>query len=407
MRLDTAPCQATLVGECLLALLHEPPRVADLPYLDEGQSDQLVRAAYSHGVAAMVHDALAQADQLPKLAPPARQAMAKLRLDAAARHLLTSADLHKLATALGSANVPWAVMKGPAVAYLGYRDPTVRWSCDLDVLVSASAFGPALDALIAAGATLHGLDWHHLLSLSLSEAGVELPLGTILDLHWHPVNNRQARSTTSLDIDAVLSRRRLVPNDAGLPLHALCPVDNMIFVALHASLAGGHRLLWAKDIERLARHDPPDWDELERRAFAYHVALPVGIMLRRAARLLGAEVPPDTVRALMGGRREAGLWSLAERLARPGSLARNKHTGTAFICSLTGTHRGTAVALTRTLVRPRLAKLGVPPHGKRGVGSTTSLPRSTGEAAAREAYLSVICADKRSQLTPGVHPRPL
>jgi hypothetical protein len=388
------------IGQYLLALLRDPPRVADVPDLDDNDSDDLVRAANSHGVAAMVHKALNVTGKASRVAPQAGQRLAQSRFEATAQHLQASADLGRLASTLDALGVPWAVMKGPAVAYLGYGDPTVRWSCDLDILVRPSDFGKALDALVAVGATLLDVNWQLQLSLMRAEASLRLPLGTMLDLHWHPVNNARARSTTRLDIDDILSRRRLVSTGGGLPLMALSPVDNMTFVTLHASLSGGHRLLWVKDIERLTRRDPPDWGRLAQSGTSAGVGLPVGMMLRRAVRLLSADVPSETVDTLLRSRGRVSLWSLAERTAAPRPLGGATRTGTAMVSSLRGSTGETAKALVATTSLHALAKCGL---GRRASGKLARndqyqgnpLHNAQGGEQAKEDYLRAIVADRR------------
>ena len=387
------------VARYLLALLQDKPRL-DLPDLGERQSEDLVRLASTHGVAALAHDALARSGLASKLAPPARDRLAKLRLEATAQHLLTSADLGRLATTLDAGGAVWAVMKGPALTYLGYGDPTLRWSSDLDVLVRPSQFGTAIDALVEGGATLLDLNWSLQLDMMRAEASLRLPLGTLLDLHWHPVNDARARSTTRLDIDTMLDRRRLVPNDARLPLMCLGQVDNMTLVALHASLSGGHRLVWAKDIERLARRDPPDWRDLAERAAHEHVALPVGVMLHRAARLLGADVPSGTLRSLLGGRNQTAIWSAGERFASPRMLGGCMSSGRAFMSSLRATPWQTAMAM---VTNTRSHVLGDPGlrHGIQGkvarddLTPDNPLHRARGGEQAKKDYLAAIAVDSR------------
>jgi hypothetical protein len=372
----------------------------DLPDLGEPQSDDLVRLATTHGVAALAHDALIRSGLAPKLALPARDRLAKLRLEATAQHLLTSADLGRLATTLDATGAVWAVMKGPALAYLGYGDPTLRWSGDLDVLVRPSQFGTALDALVEAGATLLDLNWSLQLDMMRAEASLRLPLGTLLDLHWHPVNDARARSTTRFDIDTILDRRRLVPNDARLPLMCLGQVDNMTLVALHASLSGGHRLVWAKDIERLARRDPPDWKELAEVAAREHVALPVGVMLRRAARLLGADIPSGTLRSLLGGRDQTAVWSAGERFATPRALGGCMRSGKAFVSSLRASPWQTAMAMVANARSHVLGDSGLRHRVQAQVtrddlNPSNPLHRAQGGEQAKRDYLAAIVADSR------------
>lgn len=342
------------VGEILLWALREPVTAGEAPPLPPEVAEPLVHAAVRHGVAGLLHEALRKCGLLDELGPW-KEDLTRWRFRAAAQQLLASADLRTVSLALGSAGIPWVVMKGPVIAALGYGDPTLRWSCDLDILVSPKDFGKAIDELVARGTTLLDLNWGLQLSLWRAEASLRLPLGTMLDLHWHPVNDARARMATTLETVDLLGRRRFIVSRDGATLPAFDAVDDLITVALHASLSGGHRLIWAKDLERLCREDPPDWDEVLRRAHTAKVGPPVGIMLLRARRLLRASAPADVAAALVGTQPIAGLFTLGERLASPVALGRGSHTGIAFMCSLRGTPAASVDALARTWGRQLLA----------------------------------------------------
>jgi hypothetical protein len=338
------------VGQVLLWALRQP-RTEGMPVIAPTTAGLLVERAAQHGVAGLLHQALQERGALGALGglgPSFLDGLTRLRVSAAARHLLASADTRTLAGVLEPAAIPWVVMKGPVLAALGYGDASLRWSCDIDVLVEPREFSRAIDLLVSAGATLLDLNWELQLALWRSEATLRLPLGTTLDLHWHPVNDARARAGTRLETEALLSRRRMVSSLDGALLPALDPVDNLITVALHASLSGGHRLVWAKDLERLCLRDEPDWDEVARRALAGKVGPPVGVMLQRAQRLLGASVPSRLLGRLVGESPLAQLFRLGERLASPSTLGEGSHTGKAFMCSLRGTPAASAAALART-----------------------------------------------------------
>jgi len=336
------------VGELLLWALREPLSADDMPPLRPSIAPRLIEAAARHGVSALLHDALATAGALGHLGRSQHEVLSRQRAHVAAQHLRVSTDLAALARALDAAGIAWAVMKGPAVAALGYQFPTARWFADLDVLVGASDFGRAIDVLCEEGACLVDVNWDLQLEMQRSEATLALAFGTALDLHWHPVNDRAARATTRLDVAAVLSRRRLIAASTVTDLPVLGPTDNMLLVALHAAVSGGHRLTWMKDLECLCLRDPPDWDLLVRRASAAQVGLPVGLMLRRAARLLGAKVPPNALSSLVGDRPWARLAARGERLATPVSLGRCSRTGMGIVSSLRGSPAASAAALAKT-----------------------------------------------------------
>ena len=98
----------------------------------------------------------------------------------------------------------------------------------------------------------------------------------------------------------MLANARSACWSAGTTSRRSIAVDTVLHLCLHTSRAGGHRLIWSKDIERAIAVLQPDLDAVVERAHRFRCGPPVGIALERARRLLGAEVPAATVDALTG-----------------------------------------------------------------------------------------------------------
>ena len=166
--------------------------------------------------------------------------------------------------------------------------------------------------------------------------------------------------------------------------------------------------MWAKDIERLARRDSPDWRDLAERAAHEHVALPVGVMLHRASRLLGADVPSGTLRSLLGGRNQTAIWSAGERFASPRMLGGCMSSGRAFMSSLRASPWQTAMAM---VTNTRSHVLGDPGlrHGIQGkvarddLTPDNPLHRARGGEQAKKDYLAAIAVDSRRPQTHKAH----
>ena len=117
--------------------------------------------------------------------------LAALRAERTAQlvsHLTTQADLRTLAGVLDGADVPWAVVKGPAAAATFWPASDMRDYRDLDVVVHPARFGEVLGLLVDAGAEQLDLNWGLVRRQMRAELTFVLPRGTLLDLHWHPVN---------------------------------------------------------------------------------------------------------------------------------------------------------------------------------------------------------------------------
>jgi hypothetical protein len=117
-----------------------------------------------------------------------------------AQHLRVVAELAALTKVLDSISYPWVTVKGPALAELAYPDPALRPYVDLDVLVHPAGFGAAVAALEAYGAELFDQNWTLQRHRRRAESTFALPYGTWLDLHWHLVNDGNARDAFDWDM---------------------------------------------------------------------------------------------------------------------------------------------------------------------------------------------------------------
>ena len=241
-------------------------------------------------------------------------------------HLGIMWALARVRSALDETGSPWAVVKGPMVAELLYDDPGERTYGDLDVLVEASGFDRALDGLRGHGARLLDRNWRVLRRDMRGEVHLELPSGSLLDLHWHLVNMYRGR--ICIDTAAMLSRVEKV-DLKGVTAPTLDATDSLIHLALHGTLSGGDRLLWTSDVARGTWRRPPDWDELVFRAEAWKIGPPVGLMLRRAREVLNADIPSEVPEKLLG--RSYGKLARVVEWASPWERAGGRLTTPALV----------------------------------------------------------------------------
>ena len=279
---------------------------------------ELLDAASYHGASGHLWRALNGS----AAAPEALREELRARYDAAVRHhLAVTWDLRRLTPVLDGSGARWAVVKGPALADLVYGDAGTRSYADLDVLVEPARFDAVLEALRAAGMEPLDRNWRVIRRSMRGELHFTLSSGVPLDLHWHLVN--MYRGSIAIDTRAMLARavRRQF---AGVEAPVLEPTDALLHLALHGTLSGADRLMWMQDIAMSVRRQPPEWDMLVDRARAWHVAAPVGFMLRRTRRVLGAPIPVDAAEALVG-RPYLAIASIVERLS-PWQTAKGRVT---------------------------------------------------------------------------------
>lgn len=253
----------------------------------------LPAAALLHRVSGSVRRGLDQIDDVP------RDVVARLEAEeqvASFQHLVVVGALSLIARAFDDAGLSWAVMKGPVVATLLYPGVGDRRYGDLDLLVHPDDFGSAMQILEALGYahTIH--DWARAEEMMAGEIGM-VSSSVLVDLHWHLHYSSQDRRPLALDPRVMLERVRRVAV-SGLEVPTFDRVDTLVTLGFHAARSDGHRLIWLKDIERALAVEQPDLDEVVRRAQAARCAPPVGLMLSRARRVLGAPVSRDVVDAM-------------------------------------------------------------------------------------------------------------
>lgn len=345
-------------------------RLASLP------ADDVVDVADAHRVTPALARHLARVADTP---PDLAAAVAPERTEQVLRHLATLADLGPMAAALDAADAPWVVVKGPVVAATLWPAPDMRGYLDLDVVVHPARFEAALDALHDLGARQLDLAWRLVHRQMRAELSFVLPGGTLLDLHWHPVNGAAARRRLRWDVGGLLERRRTVAvGSTRLP--TLDPVDTFLHLAYHAAHSGAHRLLWLADVA-YGLGAAGDLAEVSRRATAARLDLAVRVVTDRAGLVLGP-LPPVAWVSGRGAawRRLVRAVDARSAVPRPGIAGR---TG------------GGLFRATRTTTAGSLAALAAQGAGRlRPVpGASTDvnpLHVADGDLAARRAYLAVV-----------------
>lgn len=269
----------------------------------------LPHAAVFHGVAPALHLVLQRS---PGASASVMRALESRYHGSVADHLGTLQDLGYLDGVLGSAGVPWLVLKGPVLGELYYARPDVRPYSDLDILVGPGALGAALDALVAGGCRL-GQPWPDLADGPPGEVQVELPSGRWLDVHWHLINMPRVRRCFAVDIRPLFDRSRRVALGQAQVL-TLGPADTLAHLLLHGGLSGGDRLVWMKDVALCAEREGTEVvDEARAVAESWGAGLLADVYLQRVHATCC-----DAVRCSLGpaGHRRSpwlGLARLADR----------------------------------------------------------------------------------------------
>jgi hypothetical protein len=301
-----------MIGRLLLRAISEPQRGlddvargADLGYLPA--------AAAFHGVTGWVHHSLTASPSADAtVAAEVRHNYHQARL----MHLRTLADLALIGGAFDELEASWLVAKGPVLAEVLYDRPDLRTYTDLDLFVAPAWFGRALDALEDIGARVLDRNWDQLRRTMVSEVHVAAPNGTVVEVHFHLLNDASQRDRFTVPMAELYEQpRRVLVGDRIVP--TLDPLDTLVYLCLHACLAGADRLVWLKDVERAVAAVAPRWDELVHRTEQFGAGLAVAYMLASAREAIDLEVPAELVRTLGGSAAWAALARMGRRLWPP------------------------------------------------------------------------------------------
>jgi hypothetical protein len=285
----------------------------------------LAEAAGFHGVGGYVHDAL---DGVPGVPEEERAQLAAMRTLAALNHLRTVAAIRDVGGVLDGAGVPWLVLKGPTLAGPVHGGPELRWHGDLDVLVPPGRLAQAVALLEREGATMLDRNWTLIHAQRKGEVHLRLPLALELDLHWHLLNDPGLRSSFAVPLGDLFARARNV-EVSGTAVPTLGAPETVVYTAMHLMLAGGHRLIWLKDLERLLAARIASVEEIAATARAWRAELLLATAVARMTRVLGPApggeelmAPPARRRVWLGIDAAAAKRQPVERQDGWGSLLR-------------------------------------------------------------------------------------
>jgi hypothetical protein len=311
--------------------------------------DGLATASAAHGVSGFAWRAVRDAGLGDRPdAEPLRAAAAV----AAGRHLRALAETERIDAALAA--VPWLLFKGPVLA-LVHGSPALRSPVDLDILVPRCSFGAAVAALERAGYVVYERNWTLVRNARLGSLRLHSPAGALVDLHWDLLNARAERDAFTVSSESVMARARRV-SLGPLTVRTLDPVDTVVHLALHAAMAGAHRLVWLADVAAAVRAiaTPAGATGVAARAVEWSVVPPVGLVLRRCLAVLGADSLGDGVEPVPLGV----LWGAVCRLADVVTPVSSRSGGPSLAAAVARSARADGAASLRELRRHLTAAAG-------------------------------------------------
>lgn len=211
--------------------------------------------------------ALVQAGAKQNLPPSLKNhpKMIEIRLLSKMQRLQTESRvmaLVELAKAFADANIPMLSFKGPILAKELYGDPTMRFSCDLDILVDEATMPLACRCLEDLGYTQRHTIWQTTpkrwklyTRLHPQMHKVFHKDGIAVELHW--------RICYRFDVpfDTLWQGRRQILLQ-GQPIATLSPMENLCYLITHGAGHGFRQLRWLLEIYTLLNKESFPLDKL-------------------------------------------------------------------------------------------------------------------------------------------------
>ena len=304
------------------------------------EQERFLRMAAGHGVSSLLAYQLRRTHRWHRWPVEITARLHQMARVDVALEVLRRLELERVVLAMRAAGVQPLLMKGAALAYLHYPEPSLRPRYDTDLLVHPDDRDAVADTMRALGyrrATQTSGD------LVMPQATFEMTdrFGTChaCDVHWKIANPQPFANI--LPIDALRTRAVEVPA-LGNWARALGDLDALLLACIHrvAHHDDSARLLWLYDIHLIARG-------LDRQAFArftelaaatamtaicargldlarerFHTAIPEETMAALAAR--GSPEPSEMflrsdrrkIDVLVSDLRLVGSWSARRALLR-------------------------------------------------------------------------------------------
>ncbi len=220
------------------------------------------------------------------LVPPGVLAELRRHFDEHTRkHLLFSADLHRILDFLRAGGIQAIPFKGAALAWSIYLVPGLRPMSDVDLFISEHDLRAAIRLFEENGykRQFSGVDIRFL----SGAVNLAQPNGaTKIDLHWRLAPDY----FRAVDSAAFLSRTVQL-DIGGRPAAGFCPEDSLILLCAHGGKHGWRSPLWICDVARLIDASPLDWDSIFSRAEENDMSRVILLGVYLAENLFGAKAP--------------------------------------------------------------------------------------------------------------------
>ena len=255
------------------------------------EPERFIQLLEEHGVAAVLADALQRRDPGEEGWTGIAERLLNTRRQWLARNIYLLGRLQAVQELLRRAGIPSIVLKGGCLLSVLYPDFGLRPLGDIDLLIRGRDLDRILELLGRDGWEIPSDDQQAFWRRNFYHLFVESrdAFGAVFELHWDL--EKEFRHAIRLE---ELWERSVVFHLEGEAYRRLANEDLMIHLMTH--LAHHYfrpRLIWAHDIQRLARTAKIDWNRVLARAERWRLRLPVYYAVRYVEKLFPGAIPPE------------------------------------------------------------------------------------------------------------------
>lgn len=222
----------------LCNLLLEDQSIDEGVASDDDYWKPVLKIAEYHGLLPLLGHRLSSVGLLSSLSEGLRHVVKSSMETAQAGRLLHLHMIKQIHRRLSDINVPWCVMKGPAIAERAYNPPAARPYSDLDIIVPQTSKDIVQKAFLQLGFEPSEINS----SLKRPDNRGEFvlvahdPSRYVVEIHWDYVTGGSLRRFVSCDLEPVLERRTtLQVNGLKFPVTGI--PDQMIGCCVHSAYA--------------------------------------------------------------------------------------------------------------------------------------------------------------------------
>jgi hypothetical protein len=230
-----------------------------LELLGEGLDwDQVLARGHQHKLMAFVHERFNTLDVAP-LTPDQKQKLSALARDLAKNNLGFMGEMLWLHGTFQAAGIPAVPFKGPALAWLGYRNFALRTYVDLDFVVP-QRYIPETVALLTSHGFIPQFDPAEAQAGQHGAAPGQYAFAPSGNHKFLELHTERTLRYFSRPLDLAEMNSRMIPLQiGGKTLPSFSVEDLLVMLSVHGAKHFWERLAWVLDIAKLAGVREVDW----------------------------------------------------------------------------------------------------------------------------------------------------